>query len=96
VVLAERLDRAEKTPVDKDPKTELQEHLQGRRLQLPRYAVMRTEGEAHDQLFTVECRVDDLALNATGTGASRRAAEQAAAAGVLAKLERPTPRRKKA
>jgi ribonuclease III len=96
VVLAERLDRAEKTPVDKDPKTELQEHLQGRRLQLPRYAVMRTEGEAHDQLFTVECRVDDLALNATGTGASRRAAEQAAAAGVLAKLERPAPRRRKA
>jgi len=96
VVLAERLEQAEKTPVDKDPKTELQEHLQGRRLQLPRYAVMRTEGEAHDQLFTVECRVDDLALNATGTGASRRAAEQAAAAGVLSKLERPAPRRKKA
>jgi ribonuclease-3 len=80
--------------VDKDPKTELQEHLQGRRLQLPRYAVMKTEGEAHDQTFTVECRVDDLALVATGTGASRRAAEQAAAAGVLAKLES-TPRRRK-
>jgi dsRNA-specific ribonuclease len=38
--------------------------------------------------------VDDLALVATGTGASRRAAEQAAAAGVLAKLES-TPRRRK-
>jgi ribonuclease-3 len=94
VVLAERLERAEKTPVDKDPKTELQEHLQGRRLQLPRYAVTKTEGEAHDQRFTVECRVDDLALTAVGTGASRRAAEQAAAAGVLAKLERPSRRRK--
>jgi ribonuclease-3 len=55
---------------------------------------MKTEGEAHDQTFTVECRVDDLALVATGTGASRRAAEQAAAAGVLAKLES-TPRRRK-
>ena len=93
-LFAERLERAEKSPVDKDPKTELQEHLQGRRLQLPRYAVMKTEGVAHDQTFTVECRVDDLALVATGTGASRRAAEQAAAAGVLAKLER-TPRRRK-
>ncbi len=93
-LFAERLERAEKTPVDKDPKTELQEHLQGRRLQLPRYAVMKTEGEAHDQTFTVECRVDDLALVASGTGASRRAAEQAAAAGVLAKLERPARRRK--
>ena len=93
-VFADRLERAEKAPVDKDPKTELQEHLQGRRLQLPRYAVTKTEGEAHDQLFTVECRVDDLALSATGTGASRRAAEQAAAAGVLARLERPARRRK--
>jgi ribonuclease-3 len=93
-LLGERLERAGRNPVDKDPKTELQEHLQGRRLQLPRYAVMKTEGEAHDQTFTVECRVDDLALVATGTGASRRAAEQAAAAGVLAKLES-TPRRRK-
>jgi ribonuclease-3 len=93
-LLADRLERAEKAPVDKDPKTQLQEHLQGRRLQLPRYVVTKTEGEAHDQLFTVECRVDDLALAATGTGASRRAAEQAAAAGVLAKVERPARRRK--
>ena len=47
-----------------------------------------------DQTFTVECRVDDLALAASGSGASRRAAEQAAAAGVLAKLET-APRRRK-
>jgi len=93
-LLADRLERAEKSPVDKDPKTELQEHLQARRLQLPRYAVMKTEGEAYDQTFTVECRVDDLALTASGSGASRRAAEQAAAAGVLARLER-SPRRRK-
>jgi ribonuclease-3 len=93
-LLAEQLERAQGSPVDKDPKTELQEHLQGRRLQLPRYAVMRTEGEAHDQTFTVECRVDDLGLAASGTGASRRVAEQAAAAGVLAQLERPARRRK--
>ena len=94
-LLEERLHRAEGSPVDKDPKTELQEHLQGRRLQLPRYAVMKTEGEAHDQTFTVECVVDDLALTATGQGASRRAAEQAAAQGVLAQLERPARGRKK-
>ncbi|HXZ47511.1 MAG TPA: ribonuclease III [Usitatibacter sp.] len=93
-LFAERLERAAASPVDKDPKTGLQEHLQGRRLQLPRYAVTRTEGEAHDQTFTVECRVDDLGLAATGTGPSRRAAEQAAAAGVLAQLEG-APRRRK-
>ena len=93
-VLGERLEREEGLPVDKDPKTALQEHVQGRKLALPRYAVQRTEGEAHDQTFTVECRVDDLGLAASGKGASRRAAEQAAAEGVLAQLET-APGRKK-
>lgn len=87
-VLAGRLEREHGLPVDKDPKTALQEHTQGRKLALPRYAVQRTEGEAHDQTFTVECRVDDLGLAASGRGASRRAAEQAAAVGVLAQLEK--------
>ena len=53
------------SPVDKDPKTALQEHLQGRKLALPRYSVQLTEGEAHDQTFIVECRVDDLGIVAT-------------------------------
>jgi ribonuclease-3 len=56
---------------------------------------MKTEGEAHDQTFTVDCLVDDLGLKATGQGASRRAAEQAAAQGVLAQLERPARARRK-
>jgi ribonuclease-3 len=93
-LLSEKLDQAGGKPVDKDPKTALQEHLQGRGLALPRYAVQKTEGEAHDQTFTVECRVDDLGLAANGRGASRRAAEQAAAEGVVALLEK-TPKRKK-
>ena len=88
-LMEERLESRDNLPVDKDPKTALQEHVQGRKLQLPRYSVQRTEGEAHDQTFTVECRVDDLGLTATGRGASRRAAEQAAAEGVLAQLEKP-------
>ena len=92
--LGERLEREEGLPVDKDPKTALQEHLQGRKLALPRYAVQRTEGEAHDQTFTVECRVDDLGLTATGRGASRRAAEQAAAEGVVAQLQKAPKTRK--
>ena len=93
-LLAGRLEEAAAKPVDKDAKTGLQEYLQGRRLQLPRYLVTRTEGEAHDQVFTVECRVEELGLAATGTGASRRAAEQAAAAGLLAQIES-GPRRRK-
>jgi ribonuclease-3 len=93
-LLGDRLESRDQLPVDKDPKTALQEHLQGRKLQLPRYSVSRTDGEAHDQTFTVECRVDDLGLAASGQGASRRAAEQAAAEGVLAQLEKPSGRKK--
>jgi ribonuclease-3 len=93
-LLTEKLESALNKPVDKDPKTALQEHLQGRGLALPRYAVQKTEGEAHDQTFIVECRVDDLGIAATGKGASRRAAEQAAAEGVLEQLEK-APKRKK-
>ena len=93
-IFAEKLERAVDKPVDKDPKTALQEHLQGRGLALPRYSVQKTEGEAHEQTFIVECRVDDLGTMASGKGASRRAAEQAAAEGVLAQLEK-APKRKK-
>ena len=91
--LAERLE-APGASLAKDPKTALQEHLQGRKLPLPRYAVLRTEGEAHEQTFVVECRVEGLDIVATGQGASRRAGEQAAAQGMLEQLEK-TPKRKK-
>lgn len=96
-LLGEQLQRTEDLPVAKDPKTALQEHVQARKLQLPRYSVQRTEGEAHEQTFTVECRVDDLGIAASGVGANRRAAEQAAAEGVLAQLEKAvTPKKEKA
>ena len=93
-LFAGKLDSAADKPVDKDPKTALQEHLQGRGLALPRYSVQKTEGEAHEQTFIVECRVDDLGIMASGKGPSRRAAEQGAAEGVLAQLEK-APKRKK-
>ena len=94
LALADRLDTPGALPLAKDPKTALQEHLQGRKLPLPRYAVLRTEGEAHEQTFVVECRVEGLEIVATGQGASRRAAEQAAAQGMLEQLEK-MPKRKK-
>jgi ribonuclease-3 len=93
-VLGGKLESVGNKPVDKDPKTALQEHLQARGLALPRYAVQKTEGEAHDQTFIVECRVDDLGVAATGKGASRRAAEQEAAQAVLAQLEKAPKKRK--
>jgi len=71
----------------KDAKTALQEWLQGRRMQLPRYAVARVDGQAHHQVFEVECEVAELQLIEQGRGASRRAAEQVAAAAMLQRLK---------
>jgi ribonuclease III len=85
-LFAGRLEQARETPPAKDPKTALQENLQGRRLPLPRYAVLAVGGEAHRQVFRVECRVDELGVACVGEGASRRAAEQQAAESVLAQL----------
>ena len=71
----------------KDPKTELQELLQGRRMKLPVYRVVATVGAAHKQTFDVECEVGELGLAERGIGASRRAGEQAAAAAMLLVLK---------
>lgn len=71
----------------KDAKTELQELLQGRKMQLPVYRVVATLGAAHKQTFDVECEVTELGLAERGIGASRRAAEQAAAAAMLMTLK---------
>ena len=64
---------------NKDPKTRLQEYLQGKRLALPQYAIVSVEGEAHEQHFRVECVIPELSLRSLGEGSSRRAAEQEAA-----------------
>jgi ribonuclease III len=70
----------------KDPKTTLQEYLQGKRMELPKYSVLRIGGEAHDQIFHVECAVGPLGVKTEGEGPSRRAAEQAAAAKALEQI----------
>ncbi|MFZ9161160.1 MAG: ribonuclease III [Burkholderiaceae bacterium] len=63
----------------KDAKTLLQEFLQGHGLPLPAYQVVATSGAAHNQMFEVECSLLKLNITVLGNGASRRAAEQAAA-----------------
>lgn len=70
----------------KDPKTRLQELLQGKRKPLPTYEVVNVIGEAHNQKFTVHCVVDGLANPVIGVGTSRRKAEQAAAEQALETL----------
>ena len=71
----------------KDPKTELQEWLQGRKMKLPIYRVAATLGAAHKQTFDVECEIAELGAVERGIGASRRAGEQAAAAAMLLALK---------
>jgi ribonuclease-3 len=71
----------------KDPKTELQEWLQGRKMKLPVYRVAATLGAAHKQTFNVECEIPELGVVERGIGASRRAGEQAAAAAALLTLK---------
>jgi ribonuclease-3 len=71
----------------KDAKTQLQELLQGRHMNLPSYSVVATQGAAHSQLFEVECAIDALQIRTTGSGTSRRLAEQEAAMLALQKIQ---------
>lgn len=73
------LEHLDPKAIGKDPKTLLQEYLQGRKLGLPEYLLLATEGEAHCQTFRVECRIPALNISAQGEGGSRRIAEQQAA-----------------
>lgn len=74
-----RLQEISRTSGAKDPKTRLQEYLQARKISLPDYAVVSIQGEAHQQLFTVGCRIDKFSHVTQGSGSSRRSAEQEAA-----------------
>lgn len=65
--------------IDKDPKSLLQEYLQGKKIDIPEYKLLSVSGEAHCQTFNVECHIAKLKITAQGEGSSRRAAEQQAA-----------------
>ena len=67
----------------KDPKTRLQEWLQGRGHALPAYTVLEVSGEPHEQRFRVRCDIPALSLSAVAEGSSRRRAEQEAAQRIL-------------
>lgn len=82
-----RLDAMTLSDTQKDPKTRLQEYLQSRQQPLPRYEVINVEGEAHAQVFTVECVIEQLDYRPLGIGSSRRFAEQEAAEKALQALE---------
>ncbi|MBU0726750.1 MAG: ribonuclease III [Alphaproteobacteria bacterium] len=68
-----------------DAKTALQEWAQGRGMPLPLYIELSREGPPHQPVFTVEVRLEG-GRQASGTGTSKRAAEQAAANALLTGL----------
>jgi ribonuclease-3 len=71
----------------RDPKTTLQEWAQGRGHALPAYRTLSAAGPAHAPHFVVEAEA--AGRRASGEGGSKREAERAAAAALLAALEAP-------
>lgn len=75
-------DRFEKLPSEdelKDPKSRLQEVLQSRNYEIPKYELINTSGDAHKQVFTAECYIQSLDIRTNGVSSSRRKAEQQSA-----------------
>ena len=72
----------------KDPKTALQEWLQGRKMALPTYSMVQALGEAHAQEFEVACEIPKLGVRTLGRGPSRRIAEQQSAELALAAVRK--------
>lgn len=67
----------------KDPKTRLQEWLQGKGYPLPEYTVLSEQGPPHNKRFLVQCVYLPAGIQVTGKSSSRRKAEQIAALAAL-------------
>ncbi len=79
--------QADLQTLGKDAKTLLQELVQGRRLALPQYSVVKIKGEAHAQTFVVSCEIAQMGITTQGEGSSRRVAEQVAAERAYSQLK---------
>lgn len=79
-VCAEELRQVDGTlePGGEDAKTQLQEWCQRQHETLPQYATVRESGPDHDKLFEVQLTIQG-ALMGTGSGRSKKEAEQMAA-----------------
>lgn len=80
---AEKLENIDPKIIDKDAKSQLQEYLQGKKIELPEYTVIAIDGEAHAQTFKMQCVIAKLNIISIGEGSSRRIAEQQAAQSAL-------------
>ncbi len=81
-----RLEHPELISQLKDPKTELQEFLQGRQMELPEYIIEEITGEAHDQIFKVSCHIKGVPISTFGVDTTRRRAEKKAAEQMFEKI----------
>jgi len=79
-------DVLESALTDDNYKSALLEFVQGRNLSAPHYAVVREEGPEHDRRFTVAVFIGGQTFG-TGTGRSKKEAEQAAAARALERIQ---------
>lgn len=82
-----RLDDPDLNDTLKDAKTQLQEHLQSKKLPLPEYTLINVTGEEHDQVFYVRCEIADLKQSTEGHAETRRKAEQIAAKQLLQQIK---------
>lgn len=88
--LAQELDAAIQEPGAENYKALLQEATQERFGVLPQYRVIGGEGPQHRHVFIVEVEVLERNLG-TGRGATKKAAEQQAAAVALSRLDEVSP-----
>ncbi|MGI9228456.1 MAG: ribonuclease III [Gammaproteobacteria bacterium] len=75
--------------IAKDPKTQLQELMQAKKMLLPVYDLIKETGTSHDKIFTIKCNLDDLEMSIIAEADSKRIAEQKAAALMLEMLAEP-------
>ncbi|NOR20612.1 MAG: ribonuclease III [Xanthomonadales bacterium] len=66
-----------------DPKTRLQEWLQGKKYALPIYTLLSEKGPPHRKQFLIQCEAVDVDIRVAGNGSSRQKAQQVAASAAL-------------
>lgn len=82
-LFAEKLQSVSLDNWRKDPKTQLQELMQSKKIELPEYTLITMSGLPHEQTFKVKCTIPLLKDACIGVGATRKRAEQAAAEQML-------------
>lgn len=90
-VFGDRLSNLPSTDDLRDPKTRLQEWLQGRGFAVPEYELIKVSGKAHRQQFEVSCSIQKGERTSTGSGTTRRNAEQESARAMLAIIGEEVP-----